>query len=47
MDQALFNDCLAVLRMDRRCECEIHHYIENGSEVFETLAQRWAPHPQA
>lgn len=47
LDQALFNDCIAVLRMDRRCEREIHRYIEDGSAVFEVLAKRWGHQPEA
>lgn len=39
LDKCLFDDCVLVLTLDARVtEQEIHHYIENGGELFE----RWA-----
>lgn len=43
LDQGIFNDCIAVLRMDRRCEREVHCYFNDGSALFESLADRWVP----
>lgn len=42
LDHEIFEDCLAVLRMDWQPKQEVHRYIENGGERFEELAQRWA-----
>lgn len=41
IDYELHDDCLAVLRMDHVLAQEVHHYFENGGEVFERLAQDW------
>ncbi|MCD5326805.1 hypothetical protein ACFFU8_17930 [Chromobacterium piscinae] len=41
LDQELFDDCLAVLRMDSRPEREVHNYFENGSQIWEQLAKDW------
>jgi hypothetical protein len=41
VDFAISEDILRVLRMDRWCKHEIHGYIDNGSEVFETIISRW------
>jgi hypothetical protein len=39
LDKALFDDCLAVLKLDARAtRQEVHHYFENGSELFERFA---------
>ena len=39
LDKALFDDCMAVLTLDARVTAqEIHHYLDNGGELFE----RWA-----
>lgn len=37
LDGALFDDCLAVLRMDYNPEREVHEYLANGHEVFARL----------
>jgi hypothetical protein len=40
LDKALFDDCLAVLKLDARAtRKEVHQYLENGSELFECWAQ--------
>lgn len=42
IDTELFEDCLAVLRMDARvCQKEVHCYFENGSRIWEKLAKDW------
>jgi len=41
LDKALFDDCLAVLKLDARVtRQEVHEYFENGSELFERFAGR-------
>jgi hypothetical protein len=35
----LFDDCLAVLKLDARVtRQEVHQYLDNGSELFERFA---------
>lgn len=41
LDQSLHDDCLAVLRLDQRPAREVHQYIPNGHQVFESLKARW------
>ncbi|WP_217450744.1 DUF7673 family protein [Vogesella oryzae] len=42
LDDDLFNDCMAVLRMDAHvCEREVHCYFEDGGEIWEQLAEDW------
>lgn len=41
LDYKLFDDCMAVLKMDAQPRQEVHCYIENGGEVFEQLAKDW------
>ncbi|WP_200906454.1 DUF7673 family protein [Gulbenkiania mobilis] len=42
IDDALFEDCMAALRMDARaCQKEVHCYFENGSRIWEQLAKDW------
>lgn len=41
VDHEIFNDCLAVLKMDMQPIQEVHQYFENGNELFEDLAERW------
>ena len=38
LDYGLFDDCLAVLRMDYQPRQEVHNYFENGGSRFEQLA---------
>lgn len=42
LDTTLWDDCLAVLRMDRRPEQEVHEYIENGDAIWSQLKKDWA-----
>lgn len=40
LDKALFDDCIDVLTLDARVtEKEVHHYVENGGELFEKLVR--------
>ncbi|WP_084217404.1 DUF7673 family protein [Xenophilus azovorans] len=42
LDQAIFEDCMAALRMDARLTArEVHTYFEDGHNKFEELAKRW------
>jgi hypothetical protein len=42
VDDAIFEDCMALLRMDaRQCEQEIHNYFDNGNERWEKMIQDW------
>jgi hypothetical protein len=35
LDKELFDDCLAVLKLDARAtRQEMHHYVDNGGELF-------------
>jgi len=41
LDKALFDDCIAVLKLDARAtRQEVHHYFDNGGELFERFAGR-------
>lgn len=42
LDTALFQDCIALLHMDRRPELEVHCYIENGDAIWSQLKKDWA-----
>lgn len=42
LDSGLWDDCLAVLRLDRRPEQEVHEYIENGDQIWSQLKRAWA-----
>ena len=42
LDSSLWDDCLAVLRLDRRPELEVHEYIENGHAIWSHLKRVWA-----
>ena len=39
LDYQLHDDCIAVLKMDFEPEMEVHMYFENGSAIWEALAQ--------
>ncbi|MEI8572222.1 hypothetical protein U737_09645 [Methylomonas sp. LW13] len=40
LDKGLFDDCMAVLTLDARATAkEVHHYLDNGDELFERWAQ--------
>lgn len=42
LDDALFDDCMDVLRMDARVtRQEVHNYFEKGTKKFEELADSW------
>ena len=42
VDDAIFEDCMALLRMDaRQCEQEVHDYFDNGNERWEKMIQDW------
>lgn len=41
LDRALFEDCLAVLRMDFQPAQEVHLYFENGGAIWEQMAKDW------
>lgn len=41
LDLEIFEDCIAVLRMDFICTREVHCYFENGGQLFERLAKDW------
>ena len=41
IDGALFDDCIAVLKMDARPRQEVHRYFDDGSRKFEQLAKDW------
>jgi hypothetical protein len=42
VDQAIFEDCMALLRMDaRQCEQEVHEYFEHGSTKWEKMIHDW------
>lgn len=40
LDTALFNDCLAVLRMDVRPQQEVHTYFSNGGSKWQAMIER-------
>ena len=41
LDIDIFEDCMAVLRMDNAPDQEVHCYFEDGNDLFERLAQDW------
>ncbi len=41
LDFELFDDCMAVLRMDFQPQKEVHLHFENGSTIWEALAKEW------
>lgn len=45
LDGVIFDDCMAVLRMDHRPEREVHTYFDEGGDeghkIWEDLAKRW------
>lgn len=42
LDTALFDDCMAVLKMDVQPEKEVHEYFSDGGRKFEQLVADWA-----
>lgn len=41
LDGELFDDCLAVLRMDATPEREVHEWLKDGEAVFAELRRRY------
>lgn len=41
LDGELFDDCLAVLRLDNAPEHEVHEYLKDGEAVFAELRRRY------
>ena len=41
LDFDLFDDCIAVLKMDFQPTKEVHGYFDNGSVIWESLAKEW------
>jgi hypothetical protein len=41
LDTELFDDCIAVLKMDSQPLKEVHEYFENGGAIWEELATDW------
>ena len=41
LDYELFEDCLAVLKMDKQPEMGVHQYFKFGGRMFENLASSW------
>lgn len=42
LDTALFDDCMAVLKMDVQPEKEVHEYFSDGGRKFEQLVADWS-----
>ncbi|WP_350156211.1 DUF7673 family protein [Pseudomonas kurunegalensis] len=42
LDAGLFDDCLAVLRLDNVPELEVHEYLPKGKMIFNQLREYWA-----
>ncbi len=42
MDTELFDDCMAVLKMDAQPKQEVHTYFPEGQKKFEQLAKDWS-----
>ena len=41
LDTELFEDCLAVLRMDHTPAQEVHTYFKDGGRIWEQMAKDW------
>lgn len=41
LDYELFDDCIAVLKMDFQPLKEVHRYFEDGGAIWEVLAEEW------
>ena len=41
LDRELFNDCMAVLAMDRQPAQEVHRYFDNGGQKWEDMIASW------
>jgi hypothetical protein len=42
LDTASFNDCIALLIMDRRPEKEVQQYVENGDDIWSQMKKNRA-----
>ncbi|AGN81294.1 ATP-binding protein [Pseudomonas putida] len=42
LDVGLFDDCIAVLRLDNVPELEVHEYLPKGNLIFNQLREYWA-----
>lgn len=41
LDYPILDDLMTVLRMDANAQQEVHYYFDNGSRIFEQLAEDW------
>lgn len=41
LDTGLWQDCMAVLAMDRQPLQEVHQYFEDGRDKWEAMIKRW------
>lgn len=41
LDYEVFDDCMAVLKMDSQPAKEVHNYFENGGKIWEQMATDW------
>lgn len=42
IDRELWDDCMAVLAMDRQPMQEVHRYFEDGSRKWESMIKDWS-----
>lgn len=42
LDIGLFDDCVAVLRLDNTPEQEVHQYLPRGQMIFNQLREYWS-----
>lgn len=47
LDPELFEDCLAVLKLDNRLEKEIHNRVEDGDALWKRFKLDWATRAEA
>jgi hypothetical protein len=43
LNRSVMEDCIALLLMDPAPAMEVHQYVENGSSVYNGMAERWQP----
>lgn len=41
LDRILWDDCMAVLAMDRQPAREVHKYFDDGGRKWEAMIERW------
>lgn len=41
LDYEVFDDCMAVLKMDYQPQKEVHLYFKNGGQIWEEIAETW------